>query len=306
MKKSILLVSIAFVLTEMYSQEYPPPNLDRPKKLELYNSYDEFRTGQTTRYEPYYIDSVRRESKNWDETYSFTPRYRHNYKSVKGLWGFCDGRYYYIYFHEWSEFFRIRTGDEFLSIVAYGNMGWVGPVVGGITGSAIGGDIGGFTGMVAGGAISNTVLKTRTYEYFIGPYTGALYTDEGSMIQHEAKFKFTHIIFYRLEKDEIPEEINIKVSDSLFYTFPPSSYKVLRLRMSFDPVRITYGEDYSKQLEIYLTAKDHTYIRIMQAKKQDEPEVVQVDQEEGSFYSFKARKKQQKRKKKIAKSEGGN
>jgi hypothetical protein len=291
MKKGIVFLILSGFIKLTISQSTVDLNSQKVPKKEVYKSFYEFKTGLTSIADPIYIDSLLRKTEKWKGTYSLIPRYSKSHKEIKNIWGFCDGRKYYI-FHN-SEFFAINFKDQQMIFTGYGIPDMTGVAAAGGLGGAIGGGI--------YGAVAAANAKNEKHIYFIGPYTGRIYETKELLNKQESLYSTAELIFYRTSKGERTDLIEFKVSDSLLSSFMPDSYKKIVLPMSFQPVKISYGSGFSNSFEIYLSAEELKYFKCSYPVNDSLMRLTEVSITEGEFDSYKTMKEQNKREKKLNK-----
>ena len=112
------IISLSMIsLVKAQNESFPIQNEDL--KRGAYQTYNEFLNNDPSITDSFYIESKKRNFKNWKGTISPVPRFRSNGKKIKKIWGFCDGNTVFI-FHQ-KEFFPIEIHDEIITFYGYGN-----------------------------------------------------------------------------------------------------------------------------------------------------------------------------------------
>ncbi len=253
-------------------------------KRGCYVSVQEFLTNSPSVLDSFVVESVMRTQKNWEGTLSRTPYYAGKIKKVKHIWGFCDGEDTYV-FHQ-KEFFKIvssETGHHFFAYEIIDPSYAIAP-------SLYGGAIGG--GIAISIVISN--CKKQKVEYKIHPKTGcALHPNP----KKNKPIPVEYVILYRPKKGEVKTPIEFLVNDTLKVEFIPNSYELLKLKEGTTSIKICQGSDFDLCEVFTLDEAEVDYFKATISAKTLEQEILRVSESEGGYFSFKAYKAQEKRKK---------
>jgi hypothetical protein len=109
MKKLTLPVFIIVLSVVVLAQENSNEPGKRPMEKEIYRTFEEFMTGESSCEDDFWIENAQREQKKWKGTISKTPRYTKNNNKIKSIWGFCDGQDYYVKSPHFYEFFKLEV-----------------------------------------------------------------------------------------------------------------------------------------------------------------------------------------------------
>jgi hypothetical protein len=285
MKHLILAIMLCFTIHSLNCQSNLNQLSERKGKMEIYETYQDFKTGQLSKNESFYIDSTLRENGEWIGTYSIFPRYSENNSKIDNIWGFNDGNRIFVL--DYREFFELKYEEDMLIFYGYA----LPEIPENNTAVIIGGALGG----AIQGSIAASNAKKSSHKYYIGEYSGKKYNNKYDMLENEIKYERSTLILYRMGKKENENPIKIKLNDSISLSFIPYSYRKLELNSSFKPLKISYGDENANQKEIYLNCLSDNYVQI--SKITDKIEIIPVDESKGEFDSYKPKKKQRKREK---------
>lgn len=249
-----------------------------------YASVQEFLTNSPSIVDSFYVEKVPRYQENWEGTFKTIPRYASNYRKVKKIWGYCDGSQLFV-LHQ-DEFFVIRLDSTSHYFDAYELYNSSPGTTWGIVGGAV------------GGAIANSVAvgnaQKEKVRYTIHKETGWLLHPDP---EKNPPIPVETLVFYRELKKESIANFSILVNDTLEMNFVPNSYHEVKLKIGTPEVKICQGTDFGN-CEMYpLNLEGLDYFKVSIPEKSSVPEIIQVSESEGEYYSFKAMKAQKKRNK---------
>ncbi len=293
MKKAIILFFFTLSANLCLTQEYKHP-VDKEKlKYGIYRTYEEFKYNMPGITDFFFVQHKKRRTKNWEGTYSKTPRFTKNNKKVKQVWGYSDGKHVYI-FHQ-IDFFRVEMDNERLGFWAYGKIDNSGAVAAGIVGGAIG------AGLYSMSVTSNA--KQQKVYYTINKYTGKVSSNPNNIDSENEPIPTTSkLVLYRRGKKESDVPFKISINDSLKCEFLPYSYQELTVGISKKPLQISYGDERNKYFEINIQSPKTTYIECSFLKNENVYHIKEVSTQTGEFWSAQAKNLQEKREKKAKKA----
>jgi len=101
--------------------------------------------------------------------------------------------------------------------------------------------------------------------------------------------------FYRRDKKQTNEPLNIIVNDSLQYSFVPNSFESLFFKLGSPPVKVCYGLGFNNCFIVKLNGDETKYIECSLSEKDQIPKLIEIEKADGEYYSSKPKKAQQKR-----------
>ncbi len=277
----VLLISILFLPLFTKAQN----DLSELKKG-VFMTYGDFYNNTPVYVDSILIDSIKRAHKNWDTTYNFKLKELHKDKNILGAWGFSDGENAFLYYQ--NEAWKLNYKEGEYGFIGYGipkprsNYFYTGKdnIDGGIEDVYYIFD-------------DRVQIKTPT-TYSLEVKNGIVRHKEYGLI-HGTGNKKCRIRFYRNEKGESIEPLKFTVGGFLDYHFVPNSYDELVLDVTPEPLEICLTDD-NRCFQLDLTLKQEWYFKV--SDESNDAIIRQVSTSEGSFDSFHAEKKQEKRKKK--------
>lgn len=282
MKKVLLLGLYLFVAFSINAQN-PEPKKSSNLKRGAYINFNEFVSNNPSITDSFYIETVERSSRSWEGTYNLIPRYSETNKKIKKIWGFCDGTKAYI-FHE-TEFFLIEIEEDQYWFVGYGRIDNSGAVTAGVLGGAIGGAI--------GGAVAQAQARNKKVKYVYDILNGVEISPY-LKLPKTWNLLGTNLNFYRRDKKQLEQAVDFVINDSLYFSFPPNSFKSLFFELGSRPVKICYGEDNSNCFFVGIIGNETKYIECSMSEKDSVPKLTEVETADGEYYSMKPEKIQQK------------
>lgn len=284
MRKLIFTLLFFCFITPNYCQnEYDSISLSTRG---IYNTFYDFMIGSSDEVDNFYVDSALLSNGVWTETYFKTPKYLNTQKRIKGIWGFSDGIKTYININ--NNFFEIFKDGDQLCFYGFGlltsDVIYDATIVGGLAGGAI------------IGYMESENAKTRKNKYFIEKTTANIFESKFFMKRYKPEDHISELIVYRISNGENIDPFMFLI-DSVEYKFSPNSYLKLVFPYRWKPVVITYVDinQQKKEFLVHLDKENQVFIRGENKTKKGKIEFIQVEQEFGSFESYKPHKKQKKR-----------